>query len=45
MSYSLTEKQKEGLEICIKRYKENKPYTIIAGYAGTGKSFLINRIV
>lgn len=29
MSYSLTEKQKEGLEICIKRYKENKPYTAI----------------
>lgn len=45
MNYNLTEKQREGLEICLKRYKNNKPYTIIAGYAGTGKSYLVNAIV
>ena len=33
MKYSLTEKQQEGLDICLKRYKDKKPYTIIAGYA------------
>ena len=41
----LTAKQKEGLEIAIRRYKEQKPYTCIAGYAGTGKSTLINFII
>ena len=41
----LTTKQKEGLEIAIRRYKERKPYTCIAGYAGTGKSTLINFII
>ena len=45
MNYNLTQKQQEGLEICIKRYKEKQPYTIIAGYAGTGKSYLVNAIV
>jgi exodeoxyribonuclease-5 len=43
--YNLTAKQQEGLEICVKRYKDKKPYTIIAGYAGTGKSYLVNAIV
>lgn len=45
LKYNLTEKQQEGLEICLTRYKEHCPYTIIAGYAGTGKSYLINAIV
>lgn len=45
MNYNLTEKQQEGLEICLKRYKDKRPYTIIAGYAGTGKSYLVNAIV
>lgn len=45
MNYNLTEKQQEGLDICLKRYKQKKPYTIIAGYAGTGKSYLVNAIV
>ena len=43
--YNLTAKQQEGLEICVKRYKDKRPYTIIAGYAGTGKSYLVNAIV
>lgn len=33
MNYNLTEKQKEGLDICLKRYKNGEAYTIIAGYA------------
>ena len=45
MEYNLTEKQQEGLNICLERYKNKKPYTIIAGYAGTGKSYLVNAIV
>lgn len=41
----LTEKQKEGLEIALKRYKEDYQYTVIAGYAGTGKSTLVKFII
>lgn len=41
----LTSKQKEGLEIALKRYKENYQYTVIAGYAGTGKSTLVKFII
>ena len=41
----LTTKQKEGLEIAVRRYKERKPYTCVAGYAGTGKSTLISFII
>lgn len=45
MNYKLTTKQQQGLEICLQRYEENCPYTIIAGYAGTGKSYLVNALV
>ena len=41
----LTAKQLEGLEIAVRRYKERKSYTCIAGYAGTGKSTLISFII
>ncbi len=41
----LTKKQEEGLKIAIQRYKNNEPYTCIAGYAGTGKSTLIKFII
>lgn len=41
----LTCKQEEGLRIAIDRYTHNEPYTVIAGYAGTGKSTLINFII
>lgn len=41
----LTRKQEEGLRIAIDRYKHNEPYTVIAGYAGTGKSTLIKFII
>lgn len=41
----LTSKQEAGLKIAVARYKNNKAYTCIAGYAGTGKSTLIQYIV
>lgn len=30
---NLTKKQEEGLKIAVARYKDNEPYTCIAGYA------------
>ena len=41
----LTRKQEEGLRIALERYRNHEAYTVIAGYAGTGKSTLINFIV
>lgn len=41
----LTDGQKKGLEIACQRYKDNKPYTVIAGFGGTGKSFLVCHII
>lgn len=37
----LTKKQEEGLKIILQRYKDHKKYTVISGYAGTGKSTLV----
>ena len=41
----LTNKQEEGLKLCIERYYKKEPYTCIAGYAGTGKSTLVKFII
>ena len=41
----LTEKQKQGLEIAIKRFHDKEKYTIISEYAGTGKSTLVKFII
>lgn len=41
----LTKKQEEGLKICLERYKNSQRYTVIAGYAGTGKSTLVKFLV
>lgn len=41
----LTSKQEQGLRIAVERYRNNEPYTVIAGYAGTGKSTLIKFII
>lgn len=41
----LTKKQEEGLHIALDRYYHNEPYTVVAGYAGTGKSTLIKFII
>lgn len=42
---NLTIGQEKGLQVAIDRYKKNKPYTVISGYAGTGKSFLVSVII
>lgn len=41
----LTRKQEEGLNLAIQRYRNKEKYTVIAGYAGVGKSTLIKFIV
>ena len=37
----LTNKQEEGIKIILDRHKRNEKYTVVAGYAGTGKSTLV----
>ena len=41
----LTNGQEKGLKIAVERYKSHQPYTVIAGYAGTGKSTLVQFII
>ena len=41
----LTKKQAEGLLITIDRYNTGKKYTVISGYAGSGKSTLVRFII
>jgi len=41
----LTAKQEQGLKIAIERYNNHEPYTVIAGFAGVGKSTLIRFII
>ena len=41
----LTKKQEEGLLISIDRYDAGKKYTVISGYAGSGKSTLVRFII
>lgn len=45
MSIILTKKQEEGLKIAIDRFSHGEKYTVISGYAGTGKSTLVKFIV
>lgn len=41
----LTTKQKQGLKIALERHKKGEKYTVISGYAGTGKSTLVKFII
>lgn len=41
----LTRRQSEGLKLAVERYKNREKYTVIAGYAGTGKSTLVRYII
>lgn len=45
MSIILNEKQQEGLEIAVQRYKDHKRYTCIGGVAGSGKTELAKQII
>ena len=41
----LTRGQEAGLKIAVERFRNKEPYTVISGYAGTGKSTLVPFIV
>lgn len=41
----LTKKQEEGLRIAIDRHRAGEKCTVIAGYAGTGKTTLVSFII
>lgn len=41
----LTKKQKLGLDIAVQRFLNKEKYTVISGYAGTGKSTLVKFII
>ena len=41
----LTKKQEEGLRIAIQRFKNHERYTCISGFAGSGKSTLVQYII
>ena len=41
----LTELQKKGLDIAVQRYQDGEKYTVISGYAGSGKSTLVKFII
>ena len=45
MDITLTTKQEEALKIAVARYTIGMPYTVIAGYAGSGKSTLVKFII
>jgi len=41
----LNEKQKQGLQIAVDRHRAGKKYTVISGFAGTGKTTLVRFII
>lgn len=41
----LTTGQELAIKTCVERYKANKPFTVISGYAGTGKSTSVKYII
>ncbi len=41
----LTAKQEEALKLAVARYTMGMPYTVISGYAGSGKSTLVTFII
>lgn len=41
----LTLRQQEGLRIAVERYRSRCPYTVISGYAGSGKTTLVKFII
>ena len=41
----LTAQQLKGLDIAVQRYRSHEKYTVISGYAGSGKSTLVKFLV
>lgn len=42
---SLTVGQQNGLKIIVERYKNKERFSILSGYAGTGKSYLLRHVI
>ena len=45
MSIVLTKKQEQGLREAVARYESGEKYTVISGFAGSGKSTLVKFII
>ena len=41
----LTKGQEEAIKVAVQRYKNKEPYTVIAGWAGTGKTTAVQFII
>lgn len=41
----LNDRQKDGLKLAITRYNNGEKYTVISGFAGTGKTTLVKHII
>ena len=41
----LTKGQEEAIKVCVERYRNKEPFTVIAGPAGSGKSTVVQYIV
>ena len=41
----LTPKQEQGLKIAVARYRAGEKFSVISGYAGSGKSTLVRFII
>ena len=41
----LTNGQEQAIKVCVERYKNKEPYTVISGFAGTGKTTVVKYIM
>lgn len=41
----LTKGQEQAVKVCVERYKNKEPYTVISGFAGTGKAQPIDTLI
>lgn len=41
----LTKGQEQAVKVCVERYKNKEPYTIISGFAGSGKTTVVKYIM
>lgn len=41
----LTKGQEQAIKVCVERYKNKEPYTVISGWAGVGKTTVVKYIM
>lgn len=41
----LNKNQSDAVKLCVDRYENGEPYTVVSGYAGTGKSTVVKFVV